>query len=314
MKKVIIIVLSVLLAAIVAVVSFLGATGYYAYNAYSETVSAPAASEDGSLVIMSANIRRREKVLGYNATFWKMDTGTHRWYKRAKYYLKNIEVVQPDIFGAQEAQPGQYEYVKEHLVGYGSVVGYRDNKKSRSESCPIFYSEARFTLLDSGTFWLSDTPDVMSKYPECGEYRIATFVKLKDKVTGITLAVYNTHPDWNSVEARIKQLAVIAAKAKEAAADKIVVFGDLNSDRTLPGGNEGLAPIEAFLKDSKTFPGMADYGATFNGYGIDPDGPMGLDYIFLPAETNVLAVGKVDATYDGVYPSDHYPIWAKVKF
>ena len=305
-----IIVICVLLAAIVAVVSFLGGIGYYSYVAIAETVSAPEVKEDGSLVIMSANIRRREKVINFN----KMDQGSCRWYKRAKYYLKNIEVVAPDILGAQEVQKGQYEFLTEHLKGYGSVVGYRDNKGARAESCPIFYNEARFECLESGTFWLSDTPDVMSKFDGADEYRIATFVTLKDKSTGITIAVYNTHPDWTGVEGRIKQLAVVANKAKANAADKVVILGDLNSDHTLPGGNEGLASIEAFLKDSKTFEGMTDYGATFNGYAIDPEAPMALDYIFLPETTTVLGVGKVDTVYDGIYPSDHYPIWAKVKF
>ena len=310
MKKVIVTILCVLIVLIVAVVGLFGAMGYYSYVGIPGKAEAPAVAEDGSIVIMSANIRRQEKFVNFN----KMDMGTHRWWKRAQYYLENIKTVAPDILGAQEVQAGQYEFLTSHLEGYGSVVCYRDKKGSRSESCPIFYNEARFELLDSGTFWLSDTPDVMSTYEESSEHRIATFVKLKDKSTGITIAVYNTHPDWGSVEARIKQLSVIAARAKESDADKTIVLGDLNSDRTLPGGNEGLAPIENFLKDSKTFPGMTDYGATFNGYGIDPDGPMGLDYIFLPEETTVLEVGKVDKIYGGVYPSDHYPIYAKVKF
>ena len=310
MKKVIVTILCVLIVLIVAVVGLFGAMGYYSYIGIPGKAEAPAVAEDGSIVIMSANIRRQEKFVNFN----KMDMGTHRWWKRAQYYLENIKTVAPDILGAQEVQAGQYEFLTSHLEGYGSVVCYRDKKGSRSESCPIFYNEARFELLDSGTFWLSDTPDVMSTYEESSEHRIATFVKLKDKSTGITIAVYNTHPDWGSVEARIKQLSVIAARAKESDADKTIVLGDLNSDRTLPGGNEGLAPIENFLKDSKTFPGMTDYGATFNGYGIDPDGPMGLDYIFLPEETTVLEVGKVDKIYGGVYPSDHYPIYAQVKF
>ena len=314
MKKIVIIVLCVILAVILAVVAFFGAIGYYGYLSISETVSAPDPAADDSIMIMSANIRRQERYLWYNSDFWKFDTGSHRWYKRAKYYLENINEIQPDILGAQEVQPAQYAFLTEHLVGYGSVVEYRDEKGSRSESCPIFYSEARFELLDSGTFWLSETPDVMSKFEESGEYRIATFVKLKDKSTGNVIAVYNTHPDWGSVEARIKQLSVIAERAQASDADKIVVLGDLNSDRKREGGNAGLAPIEAFLKDSKTFPGMTDYGATFNGYDIDPDAPMGLDYIFLPETANVLEVGKVDKLYDGVYPSDHYPIYAKVIF
>ena len=310
MKKIIVSVLCVLIVLIVAVVGVFGAMGYYSYIGIPDKAEAPAIAEDDSLVIMSANIRRREKFINFN----KMDMGTHRWWKRAQYYLENIKTVAPDILGAQEVQAGQYEFLTEHLVGYGSVVAYRDKKGARSESCPIFYNEKRFELLDSGTFWLSDTPDQMSKYEESDEYRITTFVKLKDKSTGITIAVYNTHPDWTSVEARIKQLSVTAERAKASGADKIVILGDLNSERTLPGGNEGLAPIENFLKDSKTFAGMQDYGATFNGYDMDPDGPMGLDYIFLPEDTTVLAVGKVNKVYGGVYPSDHYPIWAKVKF
>ena len=310
MKKVIVTILCVLIVLVVAVVGLFGAMGYYSYIGIPGKAEAPAVAEDDSIMIMSANIRRQEKFINFN----KMDMGNHRWWKRAQYYLENIKTVAPDIFGAQEVQAGQYEFLTSHLEGYGSVVCYRDNKGSRSESCPIFYNEARFELLDSGTFWLSDTPEKMSTYAESSEHRIATFVKLKDKSTGITIAVYNTHPDWGSVEARIKQLSVIATKAKESDADKIVVLGDLNSDRTLPGGNEGLAPIEEFLKDSKTFPGMSDYGATFNGYDMDPDGPMGLDYIFLPEDTTVLEVGKVDKIYGGVYPSDHYPIYAKVKF
>ena len=311
MKKVIVTILCVLIVLIVAVVGLFGAMGYYSYIGIPGKAEAPAVSEDGSLVIMSANIRRQEKFINFN----KMDMGNHRWWKRAQYYLENIKTVAPDILGAQEVQKGQYEFLTEHLKGYASVVGYRDDRGARAESCPIFYNEARFECLDSGTFWLSDTPDVMSKFDGADEYRIATFVTLKDMVTGTTIAVYNTHPDWTGVEGRIKQLAVVAAKAKANTADAVVILGDLNSDRTLQGGNLGLSSIETdFLKDSKTFEGMTDYGATFNGYAIDPEAPMALDYIFLPKETTVLDVGKVDTVYGGIYPSDHYPIWAEVKF
>ena len=165
MKKIIVSVLCVLIVLIVAVVGVFGAMGYYSYIGIPDKAEAPAIAEDDSLVIMSANIRRREKFINFN----KMDMGIHRWWKRAQYYLENIKTVAPDILGAQEVQAGQYEFLTEHLVGYGSVVAYRDKKGARSESCPIFYNEKRFELLDSGTFWLSDTPDQMSKYEESDE-------------------------------------------------------------------------------------------------------------------------------------------------
>ena len=308
MKKVIIIIICVLLAAVIAVVATLGAIGYYSYQAIKCIVNAPEVAEDDSLVIMSANIRRQEKII----TFKKEDTGTHRWYKRAKYYLKNIEVVSPDILAAQEVQPGQFKFLTEHLKGYGSVVGYRDNEGRKSESCPIFYSEARFELLDGGIFWLTDTPNVMSRHEGCFQYRIATFAKLKDKSTGLVIAIYNAHPDWTPAEARKEELKVVAAQAQASDADKVVVLGDLNADKHTESGAESLAAFEAFLKDSKTFDGMEDYGNTFQGYGLSKE--EALDYIYLPSDTTVLEAGKLDAVYNGVYPSDHYPIYAKVKF
>ena len=313
MKKVILIVIpAVILAVVIAVIATLGAFGYFAYSSLDYTVSAPALAEDGSLVVMSANIRRKEK-------WWstsKMDTGNCRWSKRAEYFLKNIEAVKPDIFGSQEVQPGQYEFLTKHLEGYKSVVTYRDDRGWRSESCPIFYSEARFELVESGTYWLSETPDVMSVDWGSGENRIVTYVNLKDKANNdMIIAVYNLHPDWGHPEARIKQLGVAAEKAKASTADKVIVLGDFNSDRNRTDGAAGLALFEEFLQDSTTFPGMTNYGVTYNGYDKDDeDGMMGLDYIFLPADTDVKAVGKVDTVYNGIYPSDHFPIWAKVKF
>ena len=313
MKKVILIVIpAVILAVVIAVIATLGAFGYFAYSSLDYTVSAPALAEDGSLVVMSANIRRKEKWWSTN----KMDTGNCRWYKRAEYFLKNIEAVKPDIFGSQEVQPGQYEFLTKHLDGYKSVVTYRDDRGWRSESCPIFYSEARFELVESGTYWLSETPDVMSVDWGSGENRIVTYVNLKDKANNdMIIAVYNLHPDWGHPEARIKQLGVAAEKAKASTADKVIVLGDFNSDRNRTDGAAGLALFEEFLQDSTTFPGMTNYGVTYNGYDKDDeDGMMGLDYIFLPADTDVKAVGKVDTVYNGIYPSDHFPIWAKVKF
>ena len=315
-KKALIALVVLVFAAGIAVVGTMGGIGYFSYLSIDYVVEAPAVAEDGSIMIMSANIRRQEKLFNFK----KEDMGSHRWYKRAEVYLRNIDAVQPDILGAQEVQPGQYEFLTEHLRGYASVVCYRDEDGSRSESCPIFYNLNRFDLLDSGTFWLSDTPDMpYTKFAGSDAIRISTFVKLRDKTNDMVIAVYNTHPDWSGVEARIKQLAVVAAKAKESDADRVVVLGDLNSDRKLPGGNEGLESLEKdFLKDSKTFDTIVEnnYGdyATYHGYDIDPEAPLALDYIFLPSTTNVIKVGRMDEKYKGVYASDHYSIYAKVIF
>ena len=308
MKTAVIIVLCVLIVCIVGCMAALGATGYYSYKSIAETVKAPERPSDGSIVFMSANIRRKEPFI----VFKKEDLGNHRWWKRAEFYLKNIAEVSPDILGVQEAQPEQYEFLKDRLEGYESVIGYRDKKGAKSEACPIFYNASRFTLVNGGIFWLTDTPNVMSKREGSIQYRIATFAKLKENATGLVIAVYNAHPDWTPLDARKEEIKVLAAHAQASDADKVVVLGDLNSDKNTEDGSDSLAALEAFLKDSTTFPGMSNYGITYQGYGLF-EGEW-LDYIYLPESATVLSVGKVDKIYDGVYPSDHFPIYAKVKF
>lgn len=293
-----------------AVLLSMRSIGYFDYLKIKTIVSAPAYQDGDPITIMSSNARRREKLLSTS----KLDTGDRRWYRRAKYYLANIELVEPDILGCQEVQPGQYKFLCKHLKGYGSVVCYRDKKGSRSESCPIFYNKNRFTLLDSGTFWLSETPDKMSLGWDCTQYRICTFAKLQDK-NGEILTVFNTHPDWSHDEARIKQLQVVADRVKQTEG-KCVVIGDLNSAKGTDWGDRSLASLEAILKDSQDFNGGVYYGDTYNGYGSkdEDEMPLPLDYIYLPESATVYEVGKIDKVYNGVYPSDHFPIYAKVSF
>ena len=310
-KLIIAIIAVVLVAAVVTPLATLAGRGYFAYKSISEVVTAPALSDDGSFMIMSANIRRMEKATSTS----KMDVGDHRWYKRAEYYLANIAFVHPDILGAQEVLPEQYDFLVKHLEGYGSVVTYRDDKGSRSESCPIFYNKNRFEYISDGTYWLSKTPNEMSRSWGATEYRITTYVKLKDKVTGETIAFFNAHPEWKVDQGRTQELQVIADVIQQVEADKTVLLGDLNTYKEEPegAGIAALAPIEAILADSKDLANTY-YGYTFNNYGIiNPEDPQaGLDYIYLPKDATVREVGNVDKIYDGVYPSDHFPIYAKV--
>ena len=267
---------------------------YIAYALSRQRVTAPAPRED--VTVVSYNIR----YFNHNA-----DHGKCHWYVRAKYVLKMIEKLQPDVLCLQEVHPPQYAYLKKHLVGYESVIGYREERGVHSEACPIFYNAARFTLLDSGTFWLSDTPDVMSKFEDSWHYRISTFVKLQDK-DGSVFTVFNTHPDYRIEEVRIRQLAVLADRVKRTEGN-VIVTGDFNAVK----GEKALEPFEELLRDSKDFRGDV-FGATFNGFGEKPE--EWIDFIYLPKDCTLVDTGIDKTLFDGVYPSDHYPIYAKVKF
>ena len=267
---------------------------YIAYALSCKRVAAPALRED--VTIVSYNIR----YFNNNADFGKC-----HWYVRAKYVLKMIEKLSPDVLCLQEVHPPQYSFLKKHLAGYSSVIGYRENRGVHSEACPIFYNAARFTLLDSGTFWLSDTPDVQSKFEDSWHYRIASFAKLRDK-DGSVFTVFNTHPDYRIEEVRIRQLAVLADRVRRTDGN-VVVTGDFNAVK----GETSLKPFEEMLKDSKDFRGDV-FGATFNGFGEKPE--EWIDFIYLPKDCTLVDTGIDKTLFDGIYPSDHYPIFAKVKF
>ncbi len=266
---------------------------FLAYAVSDQRVVAPDPRED--LNVVSYNIRY------YNNN---ADFGNRHWFVRAKYVLTNIERLQPDILCLQEVHPPQYVYLKKHLVEYDSVIGYREERGVHSEACPIFYNTRRFTLLDSGTFWLSETPDVMSKLEESWHYRISTFVKLRD-ADGTVLSVFNVHPDYRIEEVRIRQLEVLADRVRKAE-ENVIVTGDFNAKK----GETCLEPFEALLKDSKDFRGDV-FGNTFNGFGEKPE--EAIDFIYLPKGCSLLDTGIDKTLYDGVYPSDHFPIYARVK-
>ena len=264
---------------------------YLKYALSKERVEAPALRED--LTVVSYNIR----YFNNNADF-----GNCHWYVRAKYVLRNVERLQPDVLCLQEVHPPQFAYLKKHLVGYESVIGYREERGVHSEACPIFYNAARFTLLDGGIFWLSDTPEVQSKFEESWHYRICTFIKLRD-ADGTVLTVYNVHPDYRIEDIRIRQLAVLADRVAHTEGH-VIVTGDFNAQK----GEKCLEPFEALLKDSKDFTGVV-FGDTFNGFGVKPG--EGIDFIYLPKSATLKETGILKKLYHGVYPSDHYPIFAR---
>ena len=264
------------------------------YSLSKKDVAAPAPRED--VTVVSYNIRY------FNH---KNDFGKCHWYVRAEYVLCEIEKLQPDVLCLQEVHPPQFAYLKKHLVGYDSVIGYREERGVHSEACPIFYNAARFTLLDSGTFWLSDTPDVKSKFEDSWHYRISTFVRLQDE-DGSVFTVYNVHPDYRIEDVRIRQLAVLADRVRNTDGN-FIITGDFNAQK----GEKCLMPFEELLRDSKDFRGDV-FGATFNGFGVKPE--EWIDFIYLPKDCTLLDTGIDKTLYDGIYPSDHYPIFARVKF
>lgn len=248
------------------------------------------------------------RVMSANVRCWAPDDlGKRSWFFRADLIAQNIEKTSPDIIGFQEVTWLHYGYLTDIMPEFDSVIEYRDDFVL-SEGCPIFYSRDKFDLVDKGSFWLSETPEKMSKDWGSACYRICSYIILKEKTSGKELIVFNTHLDHVSDEARIKGIEVVLDKQAEFGGMPMLLMGDLNA---APGSVTYNSAAENFWDACKIADDSID-GATYQNWGAKLDNPR-IDYIMVSKTGISVKTYKVlTDTYDGIYPSDHFPIYADI--
>lgn len=248
------------------------------------------------ITVVSANVR----------CYTQGDKGKRNWFYRAPYTVQTLIDSNADIIGLQEAMKTHYDCISPAFKGYGSFIDYRDNGEN-PEGCPIFYNLSKFELIDGGTFWLSETPDRISIDWGAACYRICSFAILKQISDGRELAVFNTHLDHISEEARVKGIRLILKKLTEFGGMPCVIMGDLNDFEN----SVTYKSATELFDDAKYKTDDTDSGATYHAWGEEPNNN-NIDY-FLISKTGieVLQYKVIRTTYNGVYPSDHYPIRLK---
>ena len=228
------------------------------------------------------------------------------WFYRADLIRNNIDDVKPDIIGFQEVTWMHYGYLQDIMQGYDSVIMYRDNF-ILSEGCPIFYRTDKFELIDKNSFWLSETPEVMSKDWNSACYRVCSYVKLRQLNTNKEFVVFNTHLDHVSDEARINGIKVVLDKINELGDVPSYLMGDLNAKPN----SKTLKSVYEFFEDGQVVADITTDGATYQKWGEKLNSER-IDYIVASiGKTDIYEYGIVDTLYDGVYPSDHFPIYIK---
>ena len=232
---------------------------------------------------------------------------------RSKIVTAIIEQYLPDSVGVQEATGKWMRILSENLGAYAAIGEHRD-EDPKSEFSAVFYRTDKFNLLDGGTIWLSDTPEVKyTKYEESACTRIASWVVLENKETGEVYAHLNTHLDHVSDTSRVLQAKVLKTKIAELqeAGYPVVCTGDFNAHPT----SEVYAEMISALKDTKAVAANSDDGITFHSYGKKEEGSEGpIDYVFVCEEAEVDTYKIIRNTAKDMYPSDHYPVVADVRF
>ena len=286
-----------ILLAVILAFGVLNTMYYPKYKKSRPSFDISSRQSDDSISVMSVNVR----------TWSPTDTGKKSWFYRADLVIKNIEANAPDIIGFQEVTHMHYNYLTSCLKGYDNVIEYRDTS-AFTEGCPVFYNTSKFTLEDKGSFWLSETPEKMSKDWGAACYRICSYVILKENSTGKKLVVFNTHLEHISDLARINGINVVLDKIKQFGSLPSIIMGDFNCKED---SETYKAATDSFL-DAKYETANPQKGSTYQGFGKELDGE-NIDY-FMISKTGIKVNSYkiVDTTYDGVYPSDHFPIYTNI--
>ena len=258
------------------------------------------------------------RVMSYNIRLGIADDGENAWENRKEATPAMLQDIHPAVFGVQEAHDFQIAYILQQCPEYKSVGVGRENGISEGEHMSVIFDTTRVSLLDWGTYWLSETPDVPSFGWDAWCKRTATWTLLKEHASGKKFFFVNTHLDHRGVVARKEGLAMIYTRIQQMNPDGLpmVLTGDFN----VRPDNEGLTNLNTLMNSARFSAVEADTLGSFNGFGrLDENGnpiPLrAIDYIYYSGFKQCLTF-KVDTlTYAGrPYISDHYPIYADLEF
>lgn len=229
---------------------------------------------------------------------------------RAPNVAENIRRYMPDSFGLQEATEYWIETTLELMPEYAYVGVGRDYDRG-GEASPIFYKKDKYELLDSGTFWLSKTPNKPSRSWDAMFNRVCTYAVLRDVETGFIYTHFNAHFDHRGSIARLESVSVIADKASRICQNfPVVLTGDFNDYESSDMYGRVL---EAGFRDTKYLAATADDKPTYHGYKDTLESDEPIDFIFVNAMAKSVESYTVDTTlYNGIYASDHHPVISKM--
>lgn len=265
------------------------------------------------LIMLVSSVFAQESinVMTYNIRLNTAGDGEHAWPHRKDDVISTIRFHQAEIFCLQEVLHMQMEDIIAAFPDFGHVGVGRDDGISAGEYSPVFYDKSRFSLKDSGTFWLSESPERPSIGWDAACIRICSWVELSDLKTGKTFYVFNTHFDHIGMVARTNAAKLILKKIDELASGRdAVLCGDFN----LPPESLPIKLIASKLKDSYAASKLPPHGsvATFLGFTYDSEARSRIDYIFVSGDIEVERYGALTDSRDRSFFSDHIPVLVEV--
>ena len=240
------------------------------------------------------------KILDYNIY------SPHPSETRAKNVITTINQRSPDVICLQEVTPTWMKLLQENLSHAYGFTGEAREEGRDAEYNPVLYKKDAFDLLEQKTFWLSDTPEEISKLSESMYYRICTMAVLQEKKTQKRVRVVSVHMDYIQ-EAAAKQASILIELLRGETPMPTVFCGDLNTMKWNEAyqllARSEFCDVEDVAEEKQVVP-------TFQKFGEREDT---IDFCFVK-DVTVKKYVVEEVKINGEYPSDHNPLYLKIEF
>lgn len=287
---------------LVVLAALLSGCGSHSYVSRKVNFTLP---QSGQVKVMTFNIRTRTFIDGFNG-----------WTHRRQMVFDMLADNAADVVGLQEAETSQIRDIRKALPTYGVYSAGRSDGLAGGESCPILYRKSRLSLKETGTFWFSDTPSVPGS-KDWGNMppRICSWAHLTENSSGNGFYVYNVHLDNLSQRSREKSIRLLTQQiAARKTADPFLIVGDFNMEQSNPamafletahaGLVQGIQDVWELIHPNKSI-------GTRHGFDGGMSGPQ-IDHILICDSIQALDARIDNRQVNGRYPSDHFPVIAKI--
>lgn len=244
------------------------------------------------------------RVMTFNVRLPLASDGPERWEARRDLMVETIRREHPDVIGTQELHKEQGDYIVAKLPEY-AWFGEGRRGGDGDEHMGVFYRRGELKVIDSGNFWLSETPSVAGSISWGQPFpRMVTWARF-ERSDGRRFVLLNTHLPYRDedVTARERCAELLLQRLQALAGDEpIVLTGDFN---TTPDSRVH-AMLSTDLQDAwLTAPRRSGPDKTFHAYTGKPD--RRIDWVLVHG-FRAEAARTVTHHRGKLYPSDHFPV------
>ncbi|MFT4257797.1 MAG: endonuclease/exonuclease/phosphatase family protein [Pseudoxanthomonas sp.] len=251
------------------------------------------------------------RVMSFNVRVPVASDGPDRWEARREQMAGLIAAARPDVIGTQELVAGQGDYLVEQLPRY-AWFGAGRRGDGGDEHMGVFYRKDSLRLVESGDFWLSDTPEIPGSISWGNLYpRLVTWGLFERKADGLRFYLLNTHLPYRDEDGPARERAAQLIQrwlAHLPAGAPVVLTGDFND---LPGSS-AYQVLTGVLRDAwLDAPRRDGPGKTFHAFTGKAE--KRIDWV-LYRGLKPLRASTLTGNENGRYPSDHFPVLVEFDF